>query len=806
MNADASSTSGPAPSEATTSQTGPEAVTAIGEAVTVEGRPALKLPDGSTVLLMPREEMLWYQDRFAPVAEVAPGGPAREQLPASVDLSGFQTPVKDQGGRDTCIDFATVAAIEAAYKRTHGVTLDLSEQWLNHIQKMDTLDSWDTVVDVNGDHRPKPPSQMENTVGTWGGGSVVYNLRLLSSGKLALPEESAMPYVSSRSLQMTASWNPAIAYTSPQRVADDVNLSRVPATFNIPWALTTTMFPPNAQATARYASTQALFASGTQLASLDWYKRQVASGHEIAFSVGLDDDAKWTNDVWEPGKTFWAGHAMLIIGYDDAKQAFRVKNSWGTGFADDGYVWFSYQWVTERKIYEAAVIGAVAPPNAAPPPEQLFLGRYHLDHDGWQGLLDIYHAPDSAVFAFKSGAADHRLGTYYGPDNQARRVNGVINGRHIDFYIDWGNTGARGYGELSGLHFSGFLADDNETVAGTVHDNRDGETYGFYGNKARYLVGEAVTTGVSFASYVGEWQVYGKDIPSGSFTVRAVASETGLVTGNEWGGGALVATVSRANPRSFHFQLQGQSYEGYLFGGETGVMAGTVGGGSASFVAVRRGFGKPQVSIISPFANISRGSLFQLVGEARGDNGSGFIVDLPCHWTIDGNVLGSTACSQMSSFASNGAHTIQLSATDVGNATASTLLTVNVVDPPPVPLVTTIAIDGNLLLAGPEATQNPVYDPYLKMGTWGSMATLNLIGTASGGAEPLQYRWTWHFTDKDGCPEIDVGFGGAPSWTPVYDKGACIDYGHGDLSLHVTDANGQTASRSVRVRFVAPPF
>ena len=35
-------------------------------------------------------------------------------------------------------------------------------------------------------------------------------------------------------------------------------------------------------------------------------------------------------------------HAMLVVGYDDEYRAFKVVNSWGTGFGDEGFVWIDY--------------------------------------------------------------------------------------------------------------------------------------------------------------------------------------------------------------------------------------------------------------------------------------------------------------------------------------------------------------------------------------------------------------------------------------------------------------------------------
>lgn len=36
------------------------------------------------------------------------------------------------------------------------------------------------------------------------------------------------------------------------------------------------------------------------------------------------------------------GHAMVLSGYDDEKHAFRVRNSWGTGWGDQGSIWVDY--------------------------------------------------------------------------------------------------------------------------------------------------------------------------------------------------------------------------------------------------------------------------------------------------------------------------------------------------------------------------------------------------------------------------------------------------------------------------------
>jgi C1A family cysteine protease len=44
------------------------------------------------------------------------------------------------------------------------------------------------------------------------------------------------------------------------------------------------------------------------------------------------------------------GHAVLAVGYDDAKQCFIVRNSWGTGWAIKGYCTFPYAYLLDGNL------------------------------------------------------------------------------------------------------------------------------------------------------------------------------------------------------------------------------------------------------------------------------------------------------------------------------------------------------------------------------------------------------------------------------------------------------------------------
>jgi C1A family cysteine protease len=49
-------------------------------------------------------------------------------------------------------------------------------------------------------------------------------------------------------------------------------------------------------------------------------------------------------------------HAMVITGYDDDKKLFVIRNSWGTGFGDNGYCYIPYSYITHDKLFHWACI------------------------------------------------------------------------------------------------------------------------------------------------------------------------------------------------------------------------------------------------------------------------------------------------------------------------------------------------------------------------------------------------------------------------------------------------------------------
>jgi hypothetical protein len=82
---------------------------------------------------------------------------------------------------------------------------------------------------------------------------------------------------------------------------------------------------------------------------------QIARGRVVIFTMpigpaflGFTGPDIFRQIEKEPGS---AEHAMVAIGYDQDRQAFRVMNSMGRRWGDDGYAWISYEvWMRQVKI------------------------------------------------------------------------------------------------------------------------------------------------------------------------------------------------------------------------------------------------------------------------------------------------------------------------------------------------------------------------------------------------------------------------------------------------------------------------
>lgn len=131
-----------------------------------------------------------------------------------------------------------------------------------------------------------------------------------------------------------------------------------------------------------------------------------------------------------------ANHAMVIMGYDDSKRAFKLQNSWGTNWGDDGYGWISYDHVSSGAVFEAYVVYAdkldgyeITEPNYVTVySEALYVATVTLTYT-LNGQQKKYEENISAFFSF-----EHQL------PKQAKNVRLKVDGIAVLDGLDFDKT------------------------------------------------------------------------------------------------------------------------------------------------------------------------------------------------------------------------------------------------------------------------------------------------------------------------------------------------------------------------------
>lgn len=91
-----------------------------------------------------------------------------------------------------------------------------------------------------------------------------------------------------------------------------------------------------------------------ELETLEDIKQCLSAGFPVVFGITLyesfeSDDVARTGlvPIPKPWEEVIGGHCMEIVGYDENKQIFIVRNSWGKSWAVDGYCYVPYQMIQD---------------------------------------------------------------------------------------------------------------------------------------------------------------------------------------------------------------------------------------------------------------------------------------------------------------------------------------------------------------------------------------------------------------------------------------------------------------------------
>jgi C1A family cysteine protease len=212
-------------------------------------------------------------------------GKTKSDLPASIDWRNrngvnWRGPVMNQGSCGSCVAFATIATLEARTSIAAGIP------WLR-------------------------PSFSPQEVFSCGGGSCSSGWTPAKSTRYlqntGVTDEACMPYLSGSTGSNTSCG--MRCGDADQRTTQIIN--------------TTT--------------------PSTGSGSIEAVKAALLNGPLITVMTVYDDFLTYSSGVYtHTTGNMGGGHAISLVGYDDEKRAWLIRNSWGPEWGDHGFAWVSW--------------------------------------------------------------------------------------------------------------------------------------------------------------------------------------------------------------------------------------------------------------------------------------------------------------------------------------------------------------------------------------------------------------------------------------------------------------------------------
>ena len=232
-------------------------------------------------------------------------------LPASVDLSGKFPPIGDQGEYGTCVTWAVGYNLKTAL---NGIDNQWSASQL--AQALNQTSPKDLFLAI-------PASQKGSNCNGTQFESAMDQLITRGSASLA-----TVPYTSLGNCSQSpqSNWTQEAAdnkLVNYRKIADKNNASSM---------------------------------------TVDNFKAYLAEGRPVAIGARLGDRfMRWNSsavidyDTYQNPGMQHAYHAMVLAGYDDNRQAFKVINTWGSSWGNAGTIWVDYNFFISSFCFAAFV-------------------------------------------------------------------------------------------------------------------------------------------------------------------------------------------------------------------------------------------------------------------------------------------------------------------------------------------------------------------------------------------------------------------------------------------------------------------
>lgn len=83
-------------------------------------------------------------------------------------------------------------------------------------------------------------------------------------------------------------------------------------------------------------------------------KNCLAAGYPVVFGFAMFENFFQSDEkngvVPMPDGSMIGGHCVLLTGYDDSKELFQIRNSFGTNIADSGYYYMPYEYIINPEL------------------------------------------------------------------------------------------------------------------------------------------------------------------------------------------------------------------------------------------------------------------------------------------------------------------------------------------------------------------------------------------------------------------------------------------------------------------------